>query len=103
LHSRELKAGEKRRKEGRKEGRRMFGSSLTRLDEVSYPNFRIAQTSFSSRVLDWVIGFCKDRFKNTLQHCVCIHNNMLHYTYVQLFLLFLRGKKRVQLINQRTI
>jgi hypothetical protein len=67
----------RKKNEGRKEGRRMFGSSLTRLDEVSYPNFRIAWISFSSRVLDWVIGFCKDRFKNTLQHCVCIHNNML--------------------------
>jgi hypothetical protein len=55
----------------------MFGSFLTKLDEVSYPNFRIAYISFSSRVLDWVIGFCKDRLKSTLQHCVCIHNNML--------------------------
>jgi hypothetical protein len=33
---------EKRMKEGRKEGRRMFGSFQTKLDEVSYPNFRIA-------------------------------------------------------------
>ncbi len=77
----EMKAREKRmkqaRKEGRKEGRRMFGSFLIKLDEVSYPNFRIAQICFSSRVLDWVIGFCKDRLTNTLQHCVCIHDNML--------------------------